>query len=178
MRHSLALERHVYHFSEDPGIRRFEPHVPVTNPDHPPGVWAIDEWHAPLYWFPRACPRVTAWPRTDHEADAFRDAFLTDAWRVHAIELGWLARLRTTRLFRYVFDADDFEPWADASGQWISARTVEPIDVAPVGDLLDAHAAAGVELRLCRSLWPLHDLAMLGPWDFSIVRMHNARPRA
>ncbi len=171
------MERHVYHFSEDPDIRRFEPHVPATNPDHPPAVWAIDEWPAPLYWFPRDCPRVTAWPRTDREEEAFRAAFHTDAWRVHSIELGWLTRFRATPLFRYVFDARDFEPWSRASGQWISERAVEPVEVEPVGDLLDAHASAGVELRLCLTLWPIHDLAMLGPWDFSIVRMRNAQPR-
>ncbi len=51
-----------------------------------------------------------------------------------------------------------------------------------MGDLLDAHAAAGIELRVVPSLWPLHDAVAYGPgasttWDFSIVRMRNARPR-
>ena len=177
-RHSNTVARHVYHFSEDPGIRRFTPHVPPTNPGHRPAVWAIDGRHAPLYWFPRDCPRVTAWPRTADEASAFRSVFLTDASRVHAIELDWLGRVRTTSLYRYAFDAADFEPWADASGQWISERALEPIEMTAVGDLLAAHASADIELRLCRSLWPLHDVAVLGPWDFSIARMGNAQPRA
>ena len=167
----------MYHFSEEPGIARFEPHVPRTNPDHPPAVWAIDDWHAPLYWFPRDCPRVTAWPRTDDERTAFGAAFHTDAPRVHAIEMGWLARVRATTLYRYAFDADAFAPWDAASGQWISRAAIEPIDVDVVGDLLDAHATAGIELRLCRSLWPIHDLATSGSWDFSIVRLGNAQPR-
>jgi hypothetical protein len=34
-----------------------------------------------------------------------------------------------------------------------------------------------IELRLVPSLWPLHDLAVSDRWDFSIVRMRNARPR-
>ena len=51
----------LFHYSEDPGIVRFEPHVPRTNPDVPAAVWAIDEARAPLYWFPRDCPRVTVW---------------------------------------------------------------------------------------------------------------------
>jgi hypothetical protein len=46
----------VYHFSEDPSIRRFQPHVAATSSHAEPLVWAIDEEHAPLYWFTRDCP--------------------------------------------------------------------------------------------------------------------------
>ena len=77
----------LYHFSEDPAIWRFEPHVPATNPDHRAGVWAIDDDHAPLYWLPRDCPRVTACARTASELPAFRRAWATDAHRVHAIKV-------------------------------------------------------------------------------------------
>ena len=52
----------------------------------------------------------------------------------------------------------DFVPWADASGQWVADHAVEPVGVEPVGDLLAAHAGAGIELRIVPSLWPLHDL--------------------
>ncbi|HLF07146.1 MAG TPA: hypothetical protein VI893_08265, partial [Thermoplasmata archaeon] len=52
----------LFHFSEDPGILRFEPHVLATNPDEPPLVWAISEAHMPHYLFPRDCPRVCFWP--------------------------------------------------------------------------------------------------------------------
>jgi hypothetical protein len=167
----------LFHFSEDPTIERFEPHVPRTNPDHPPAVWAIDADHAPLYWFPRDCPRVTAWPRDAREAADFRQAFATDAPRVHAIEAAWLDRMRTTEVHRYEFDAADFTRWALASGQWISDRAVEPLSVSPVGDLLDAHVRTGIELRVVPNLWRLHDLAVSDRWDFSLVRMANAAPR-
>jgi len=166
----------VFHFSEDPAVERFVPHVPRTNPTHSPAVWAIDAEHAPLYWFPRDCPRVTAWPRTPVEVAAFRPAFRTTSQRVHAAELGWLDRIRTAALFRYAFDASAFEPWPEASGQWISTRPVEPVSIEPVGDLLGAHGSAEIELRLVPSLWPLRELAVTGPWDFSLVRMANARP--
>ena len=167
----------LFHFSEDPTITRFVPHVPPTNPTHTPAVWAIDVHHAPLYWFPRDCPRVTVWPRNPSESAVFRDVFATDAARVHAIELTWLGRMRTTQLYRYEFDASAFVPWALASGQWITERELEPLRVTPLGDLLDVHVDAGIELRIVRSLWPLHDIAMSDRWDFSIVRMANAKPR-
>lgn len=51
----------LFHFSENPAISLFEPHVPQTNPEQPPLVWAIDEEHAPHYYFPRSCPRVAFW---------------------------------------------------------------------------------------------------------------------
>ena len=167
----------LHHFSEDPDIRRFRPHVPATNPGHRPGVWAIDPVHAPLYWFPRDCPRVAAWPRTIDEQPDFATAWTTTALRVHATESGWLHRLRSTTLYRYDLAADPFTPWADASGQWFAERDVEPLAVTALTDLLELHVAAGIELRLVPSLWPLHDLAISDKWDFSIVRMHNAQPR-
>jgi hypothetical protein len=167
----------LYHFSEDPAIERFRPHVPVTNPDHRPGVWAIDADHAPIYWFPRDCPRVTAWPRNAAERVAFEAAWVTTAARVHVIEHAWLARLSTATVYRYELPADAFEPWADASGQWFATVEVRPVDVTPVTDLLGLHATAGIELRIVPSLWPLHDLAVSDRWDFSVVRMRNARPR-
>lgn len=167
----------LYHFSEDPGIERFVPHVPRTNPSHPPAVWAIDDDHAPLYWFPRDCPRVTIWPRHAADETAFAERLSTTARRVHAIESVWLDRMRAADVYCYEFDAASFEPWEAATGQWISAGEITPLSVTPVGDLLGAHAAASIELRIVPSLWPLHDVAMRGEFEFSIVRMHNAQPR-
>lgn len=167
----------LYHFSEDPTIERFVPHVPRTNPSEPPAVWAIDEAHCPLYWFPRDCPRVTAWPRNDRERPAFREAFCTAADRIQAIELGWLSAMAATVLYRYHFDNGPFRPLAQASGQWTSSDVIEPIAVEPVGDLLSQHVEADIELRAVPSLWPLHGFVQSGDWDFSIVRMSNARPR-
>ena len=166
----------LYHFSEDPHLTRFVPHVPRTNPSHPPAVWAIDAEHAPLYWFPRDCPRVAIWPRDERSVAEFKAWFGTSANRLHAIESNWLDRVRTAQVFRYEFDSEGFEPWEPADGQWISTNEVMPVGVEPVGDLLQAHADAGIELRLTPSLWPLHDVVIDGEFDFSIVRMHNAQP--
>lgn len=167
----------LYHYSEDREIERFAPHVPASNPTHPPAVWAIDAEHEPVYWFPRDCPRVTAWPRSAGERAVFERAFTTSASRVHAMESVWLGRLRSVRLHRYTFPAGGFVPWTGALGQWIAHTDVEPIAVDETGDLLARHADAGIELRIVPSLWPLHDLAVSDDWAFSIVRMSNAQPR-
>jgi hypothetical protein len=166
----------VHHFSEDPSIREFVPHVPATNPDHRPAVWAIDAEHAPLYWFPRDCPRVTVWPRPTDDRNTFRRVWSTTASRVHVTESGWLDRMRTTTIYRYDLPAAGFA-LLDASGQSIAETTVTPVNVVAIPDLLAAHAVAGIELRFASTLWPTHDLAVSNDWDFSIVRMANALPR-
>ena len=167
----------LYHFSEDSSIERFVPHVPATNPTHRAAVWAIDREHAPLYWFPRDCPRVAIWPYDDSGLEAFRSRFTTTARRLHAIESGWLGRMRAATVYRYEFDANGFVPWEAANGQWVCEHEVRPASVTAVGDLIAAHAEAAIELRVTPSLWPLRDLAVGGEFDFSIVRMHNAQPR-
>ena len=168
----------LFHFSTEPGIERFAPHVPRTNPTHAPAVWAIDAEHAPLYWFPRECPRVTVWSRGPDELAAFQACFTTVASRIHATESVWLSRMREATIYRYELDAKHFVPWADASGQWISDREVTPVSVTPMDDLLAAHVDASIELRIVPSLWPFHDEVRHGAFDFSIVRMHNAEPRS
>jgi hypothetical protein len=167
----------LFHFSHDPTIERFVPHVPATNPRQPPSVWAIDAEHAPVYWFPRDCPRVTAWPRDPSEQAAFRQAFCTTAARVHAIELAWLSTMQSTVLFRYRFDGSAFRPWTQASGQWTTDVAVDPLDIEPFDDLLGRHVRADIELRAVPDLRPLRDLAVAGPWDFSIVRFQRVTAR-
>lgn len=168
----------VYHFSEDPHLRLFKPHVPATNPDCEPLVWAIDAEHAPLYWFPRDCPRVTFWAGPETPAEVFA-RFLGHGTsrRVHAIECAWLERLRQARVYAYHFDAASFEAWPDADGHWVSRRTVVPLELEPLGDLLQRHADAEIELRITPSLWPLHDAMVGSGLCFSLVRMRNAQPR-
>ena len=167
----------LFHFSHDPSIERFTPHVPATNPTQPASVWAIDAERAPLHWFPRDCQRVAVWLRDDAERHLFSQAFCTAAPRVHAIELGRLRVLASAVLYRYRFDSSPFRPWSEASGQWISDRAVEPSEVERLDDLIGCHVTAGIELRAVPDLWPIRDLAVSGPWDFSVVRFQLAAAR-
>ena len=50
----------MLHFSEDPGITRFVPHVAPTSTESRPYVWAVDAGRSPDYWFPGAVPG--RWP--------------------------------------------------------------------------------------------------------------------
>jgi hypothetical protein len=135
-------------------------------------VWAIDEAHAPLYWFPRDCPRVSFWTDDGSAPDLLGP---TTAARVHAIESAWLDRVRACALFVYALDRGPFEPWPEADGHWVAHEEVAPVSVEPVGDLLGRHAEAGIELRIVPSLQPLVDPVVRSGYRFSMVRMANAR---
>jgi hypothetical protein len=179
----------LYHFSEDPAIAVFHPRPaparganssPLT-PDEASAqlVWAIDEAHAPLYWFPRECPRVACWPLPTTTAED-RERFLghTAARWVIAIEGAWLDRLRQTALYAYRLPGDTFRPQGahGGPGYYLSRERVVPLGVEPVGDLLARHAAARIELRITPSLWPLHNALLAATLHFSMVRMRNAQP--
>jgi hypothetical protein len=169
----------VLHFSEDPGIRRFVPHVAATTREPDPHVWAVDAARSPDYWFPRACPRALAWVAPD-TTDGDRDRIIGAGCgeRVHAIEHGWLEALRTVRLFAYRLRADRFRPIGEPEPHaHVAAEPVEPLGPPePVGDLLDLHAEAGIQLRLLGNLWPFWDEVVASTVGFSGIRLRNARP--
>ena len=162
--------RVLLHYSEDPHITAFAPHVPRTNPGARPAVWTIDPARAPLYWFPRDCPRVAVWANDAEQRETLHRRFTTDAARVHIAPRSWLAATRTCRLYEYRFDPAPFSPWPDAEGQWVAHERVVATSIEPVGNLIERHAAAGVELRFVDDLAPARAQARAGDLSFSIVR--------
>lgn len=166
----------LYHFSEEPGIRCFEPRPPLARPEIEPLVWAIDEWHAPMYFFPRECPRACFWPEpTTSDADRERWFGAIAAKMVIAIESAWLTRIRETTLYRYTMPPDGFVANDLNAGHFISRAVVEPLAaVEPVGDLLDALIAANVELRVTPRLGPLWRAVVASTLAFSGTRLRNA----
>ncbi len=166
----------LWHVSENPSIARFEPHVSATAASSEPRVWAVDTRHLPLYWFPRECPRGTFWatPETTRE-DA---ALLAGATRVHIVEEAWVDHMRAARVFAYRFPDASFAPDPEVGGYWLSLETVVPTEVVELGDLVDRHAQAGIELRIVDDLWPTWDRVVASTLEYSGIRLHNARPRA
>ncbi|WP_312163224.1 DUF6886 family protein [Phenylobacterium sp.] len=171
----------LFHFSEDPGITRFEPR-PVRVPSarapgrewlNGPLVWAIDEPHQGMYLFPRDCPRILIWP-----VAATTAADLAQWWGERScamlahVERGWAQALHAARLYRYELPPEAFESLDDA-GMWVSRQAVTPSAVDEIADLPAALAACGVELRVVGSLTPLR-----GVWESSLhasgVRLRNA----
>jgi hypothetical protein len=167
---------HLLHFSEDPDIKVFRPHVPASSPDNPPLVWAVDEEHAPGFWFPRQAPRACCWSAGKPLTDAGR-ALLGMGTRMHAIETVWLDRMRACRIFVYRFDPAPFGVHNKDAGYFSTRETIEPLSVEPAGDLLALHKAANIELRFVPNLWPVIDAIVASGLEFSIIRKMNALPR-
>src|SRR5947209_19836688 len=148
----------LVHSREDPAIQRFEPHVPQTQPEASPLVWAIDETHAPNYFFPRDCPRVCFWngPRTTR-ADRERFFGPSTATTVIAVEFAWLERIRAARIYVYHMPPDTFVPQDANAGYYVSDVAVVPSKITPPGHPLPRLASSGVQPRLIRSLRPPSD---------------------
>ena len=168
----------LLHFSENPCIDAFEPHVARTAVEVEAYVWAVDEAHAPAFWFPRDCPRACCWQGDRALGESGRALLGLGAnRRMHAIEADWLERMRNCHLYAYRFDPTPFRLHNDEAGFWIAKEKIVPLRVEPVGDLLARHASADIELRVVPDLWPLIDAIIASGLDFSIIRKANARPR-
>ncbi len=178
----------VLHFSEDPTITEFVPHVAATARVPAAYVWAVDALRAPAYWFPRECPRVLTWPTASSTAsDAARVIGPSRAPRVHAVEYAWLERMRSVRLYAYRLPAAPFRPFeepepARRDGEPEPSAHVAEVPVRPlgpperVGDLFALHEEAGIELRLLPRLWPFWDAVVASTLGFSGIRLRNALP--
>ena len=164
----------IWHYSEDPNLHTFVPHVPATSPENPPLVWGIDTEHAPGFWFPRDCPRGCVWigPNT---SDADREQFFgqSDATRLHVIEAAWLQRVRDCVLYAYRLPTASFTKH-EVHGYWVTNQTVDAEERVEVGDLLERHAEAGIELRITPSIWPFWKRVAASTLEFSGSRLRNA----
>jgi hypothetical protein len=166
----------LWHFSEDGSLGRFRPHVPATNREAQPLVWAVDTRHAPMFWFPRDCPRGCIWPGPATTAED-RERFFgqSAANRVHVIEADWLDRMRACCLYAYRLPAERFRPH-EVGGYWIAEQPVDAVERVVIDDLLGRHAGARIELRVTPSVWPFWRRVTNSTVEFSGSRLRNAAP--
>jgi len=130
----------LWHFSEDPSLARFLPHTPATSPQTPPLVWAVDTPHAPMFWFPRDCPRGCIWPSpATTKRDRERFFGQSAATRIHVVEADWLPRMQSCRLYAYRLPLEVFRPH-DVGGYWVASEPVEAIERVTIDDLVGRHA--------------------------------------
>src|SRR3974377_1482374 len=127
----------LFHFSEEANIRTFVPRAVAVPAERRKGqewlngplVWAIDDWHQPLYYFPRECPRILIWP-TPATCREDREMWFGDngARMIACVEeKGREAHARAI-VQRYELPGIGFEDLGDA-GMWVSREAVAPIGV-------------------------------------------------
>jgi hypothetical protein len=85
--------------------------------------------------------------------------------------------MRAARVYAYRIAAETFTEHAEVRGYWMSREACAPLERIEMGDLLDRHASAGIELRLVTSLWPLWDRVVASTLEFSGIRLRNAQAR-
>jgi hypothetical protein len=112
---------------------------------------------------------------TTTSADRERFFGQSDATRIHVIEVDWLARVQSCRLYAYRLPQQAFQPH-DVGGYWVADEEVEATERVVVDDLLGRHARARIELRITPSIWPFWRRVADSTVEFSGSRLHNAAP--
>jgi len=171
----LAREAAPRYAGEGP-FGRFRPHAPAADPEARPLVWAVDTRHAPMFWFPRDCPRGCVWAKSATTAED-RERFFgqTAATRLHVMETGWLRRMRECSLYAYRLPAGPFRPH-EVGGYWVADEPVDALERAVIDDLVGRHADAGIELRITPSIWPFWRRVATSTLAFSGCRLRNSAP--
>ena len=166
----------LWHYSEDASLGQFQPRAPADDQAAQPLVWAVDTRHAPMFWFPRDCPRGCIWPvSTTTPQD--REWFFGDsaATRIHVVEADWLARMQACSLYAYRLPAGRFRPH-EVGGYWVSDEPAEAVEQVVIDDLIGRHARAGIELRITPSIWPFWRRVASSTVEYSGSRLRNAAP--
>jgi hypothetical protein len=169
----------LYHISDKPGIRRFDPRPAPSQSARQEGlmVWAIDWDHLHNYLLPRNCPRVTFFPNEDSDPEDVEKLMCgTTAKHVVAIEAIWLPEVQKQCLYQYDFDSKDFTCVDQIAGYWISRKPVIPVAENKIDDILSELLKHEVELRVMPSLWKLREAVIHSTLGYSIIRMNKAQP--
>jgi hypothetical protein len=83
--------------------------------------------------------------------------------------------MRDTKVYAYRLPKAVFRTLSpDQTHAWVATDPVTPLGPAePVGDLLELHRAAGIQLRLVDSLWPWWEAVCASTVGFSGIRLRN-----
>ena len=138
-------------------------------------VWAIDDRHSWLYWFPRDCPRACFWAveqTTDDDVESLARRRPRPAGGRDRDELARAPALGPAPRLPHAARAVRHRRGRAASTS--RRRRSSALELVELGDLLARHAEAGNELRITPSLYPLWDKVIYTTLDFSGIRLRNA----
>ena len=132
----------LYHYSDRDDIAVFKPRAPLRHPHAEPLVYAIDEWHSPLYFFPRDCPRIGIWPiESSSPEDVEHYRAMTEKRMLMFVEVN-----QSGELFRYEMNPlDGFVDTGDI-GVWTSRQEAVPVSMTRLDDLAAESVRANVEV--------------------------------
>jgi hypothetical protein len=167
----------LFHVSEDARIRTFVPRPSPSQFDaiRKEVVFAISERLLHNYLLPRDCPRVCYYAGSQTSPED-RQAFLGQfsASFVIAVENRWIKTIERTTLFLYEFPAQDFWLLDENAGYYISEKTIVPVSVRPIYNILEEMLKRDVELRFMPSINELSEAVSHSSLNFSLIRMRNS----
>ena len=176
------MSNRLFHFSDNGTIKLFQPRpvrVPVKRPKgsewlNGPLIWAIDEWHQPMYMFPKEYPRILLWRKENTTDRDIKKYFGASTSKMLAyIEKDWAAMLEKGLIHRYELPYHSFISLDDA-GMWVSQKTIYPLETLTFLDLPKHLLQSDVELRVIPSLNVLKDA-----WNNSLhvngIRLRNSK---
>ncbi|WP_184542248.1 DUF6886 family protein [Mucilaginibacter sp. FT3.2] len=167
-----------FHVSEQADITVFEPRPSPSAFADIKGdvVFAVEGRLLHNYLLPRDCPRVT-WYVNPETSVADRERFMGNTMATHimVVESEWYQRITETTLYCYQFPADDFTLLDACAGYYISYKSVVPLSVTPVPNILAELLSLNIELRFTPSLIKLAGDVSRSTLSFSNIRMRNAK---
>lgn len=170
----------LFHVSEEADIGEFEPRIPDREDlDKKAGlVWAIDEARLPNYLTPRNCPRIAYHVgKNTSKIDVKR--FFSSPTITHTvvIENKWFDIMRSTVLYLYEFDSNDFVVQDDVAGYYVAKSHQKPKATHELDDLFLELIRRNVEIRIVDNLWSIADDVKESTLNWSLCRMAFAQPR-
>lgn len=169
----------LFHVSEDPGIHKFIPRTPTRDDlkKDIPLVWAINENKLANYLFPRNCPRII-YSKTAMNQDSLGMFSSETVESVITVEKSWLDTILNTTLYIYEFGIDNFHLQDAVAGYYTSMCTEVPINKVTIQHPLIELTKYNIELRLVDYLDDMKENNLVKAFDFSMIKMNNARKRA
>jgi len=166
----------LYHISEDPTIKNFLPRVSPSSFDSIKAkvVFAISEKLLHNYLLPRDCPRIGFYATSkSNKEDIEKFIGPTCAAFIVAVENKWLQVIQQTTLYVYELPSANFYLLDECAGYYISTRSVSPLSVKPVSNILAELTNRNIELRLTPSLLPLAGNIKNSTLNYSMIRLRN-----
>jgi hypothetical protein len=167
----------LYHISENPDIKVFEPR---PSPSHYDGisdnvVFAISYKMLHNYLLPRDCPRVTFYANKNSSQNDI-NTFIRpgNADYIMTVESKWRETIQNTPLYCYELPVNSFLLLDANAGYYISYEKILPISVRNITDIEKELLHRNVELRFIPSLVNLAEQVQQSSLSFSLIRMRNA----
>jgi hypothetical protein len=128
------------------------------------------------YLLPRDCPRVCCYAKTDSlQADIDKYIGNTDKKFIINVEEHWIDRINNAKMYLYEMPYESFELLDEGAGYYVSYKTIKPINMFTIVNLIPELEKRNAELRALPSLKLLSQEISFSSLQFSIIRMRNAQ---